>query len=273
MSFWTGMGGALLSGGIGLANLFSQVGEQRYQRDFAENAVSIRAKDLQKAGLSKTLAAGSAANAPPSLAPQMADPDPLGKALLAANSRKAKSEAELAGAKTEGQNIINKYTGAIMQEDIEAKRLANLIQRETAGFQINNAKSLAASARIQVKTDTYNMLAAKLAPKLAAANLTNLQKEGLLKTATAALQNALAREKDWNLDYAKDKGLPTTAGSDLWNRLIDRVTTWALEQAKQNNGKIIEIIPRERQENVRRFNRKQRVKEQEGGNRGATRAF
>jgi len=220
---WDGFAGALLSGGIGLANMAMQKREQRYQREFAENAVSIRAKDLQKAGLSKTLAAGGAANAPTSMAPQMSDPDPIGKMMQASSSKKAKSEADLADSKKKGQDIVNKYTGTMMEEQIEEKRLDVALKNATLGYETITAKNLAESSGYQVRKDYFDAVTAELGPRLARLEISNREKEGFLKMATTALQDVMGREKEWNLQWHKDKNMPTTAGSDPFMRALDRV--------------------------------------------------
>lgn len=98
--FFTGMGllgGLTAAAGVGssLLNYFSGKSTQETTWSREDDAVQRRAADLEKAGLSKTLAAGSAANAGVTSAPQFEGgqiSDALNSAMQIANIKNAKEE-------------------------------------------------------------------------------------------------------------------------------------------------------------------------------------
>jgi len=77
--------GSLFTGGALLGNLFSGMGSQRWQKKMAQaqlySGAQIRAKDLEAAGLSKTLAAGSTASAPTSITTPQVEGNPAETAM------------------------------------------------------------------------------------------------------------------------------------------------------------------------------------------------
>lgn len=233
--------GMALAGGLGTAmnfgsSLFNydmQRREQRWQRHFARNAAQIRAADLEAAGLSKTLAAGSAANAPPSISPQIGEPDVLGQMAAAAAIGKTKAETELANAMKDNKKTEGQYLGSILAETQTEKRLANELNSQLMNFRVKEGQAAAQSAHHRVNKDYYDAIAAKVGPELAQANLTRVQADALLKDATRAVQNVLEQEKTYNLKWYQTKGqeggYPTNMGFDPFTRLIHMAAKQILE--------------------------------------------
>lgn len=224
MSFFSGLGSSLVDFGSGLINMNMQRREQRFQHDFAMNAASIRAHDLQRAGLSKTLAAGSAASMPTPISPRMDKPDLLGHRLAAAQVGKTQAEKDLAQSMKDQKDIENAHLGGIMYETEMEKRIANEYAKATLDMRIESTDSARKSAAHRVNMDYYHAIAAEVAPELAKAELSKTQADALLKQATKAVQDVLKQEKKWNLKWFQsagtEKGYPTTMGFDPTTRLI-----------------------------------------------------
>lgn len=153
-----GAGAFGLNLGQGIGNFIQQRDVMNWQKRMQEeawvredSAVTRRALDLQNAGLSKTLAAGSAASssAPIKLsAPQMAS-NPVASALEAKNAfmnsllmkeniTKTKEETKNVELQNARQAIENEYVDEMSQEKLTQLKLANTLSESTIPLTIEN---------------------------------------------------------------------------------------------------------------------------------------
>lgn len=192
-----------------------EVNEQQMQ--FQKNAVSIRAKDMERAGLSKTLAAGNAASAPTLGTPQLNAPrydelsrvDPVGKymGLRAQSAAIDKTESE-----TEAIELQNQFAGQTLKDRILRESLNNslLVDRQEINQLDKQIK------RYMMTQEEYKALAAPYIPDTARAQLSKVQQEALEKQMAIKIM-------DHNLAYARSKKLPVGAQPTKWTKLFSEV--------------------------------------------------
>lgn len=210
------------------------------ERYLSLHGTEVRAKDMQAAGLSKTLAAGGGATSQISTVPQGEDPQEKVMGMIAAMTQaadiaKTKAETRLAEATKDrveaDTNLISTTT--------EEKAFNLMLSREIRGFTIQSAKAAARLAQLKVDTEIYHQLNIRVDSALKKAQITATQKEALLKEVTFRLQKVLAETNEHNLRWFKSSGvgeglgLPTTMGFDPFIRIINAGVRAILEAIKQ----------------------------------------
>jgi len=144
---------AAVGAGVGLfgsmANLFQQHKHREYQREFAENAAQIRARDLEAAGLSKTLAAGSPAQAPHGEAPQMNMETMYHGAKVGAEISHVKAQTDLLKAQAEQTRQSTFHS-----QDLHGYNI-NKIANEIVGIQYKNSGELISQERAVEELGDY----------------------------------------------------------------------------------------------------------------------
>lgn len=221
--------GGLGNIGIGIANTVQQqkLAEKNYQlqkeqleynKYFSENQHSIAAKDLMNAGLSKTLAAGSANTMQSMAAPQQQAVDwsqinPLAAisqmANLASTVAGARLASEQANTQKEQQAYLQQQTSnAVLDGFLKSFNNSKLDERfamEKGNYHLGFADSLARNFNIFKRLEMDNLLNQ--------AKIKNLDQS----TANAALEQSIA-ERDFRL--AKDAGVPYK-GRGFYGNLVN----------------------------------------------------
>lgn len=191
-----------------------QEDNNEYQKYFSENAAQIRAKDLENAGLSKTLAAGSSGVNP---------------------SLNSNPEPQLGS--INGMNEIGNFTQNLMSaidlsNTIGATAYSNDLAQASAGAQRQNEKtSKKQASKLEAETKEFNR-SAGLYESLNLPNNFNITNNHLLGQATAfnvAQLNKAAR--DW---IEQNKGMFGKQGNELIKQFED-YTKNALQNALQYN--------------------------------------
>lgn len=237
LSIAMGLGG-LVSTGLNVANTYSnniaQAENLRYQKEQAnltrtreDNAIQRRVADLKAAGLSRTLAAGSASAASHPIradAPQYKAPDLTGPILdlarLRADIDKTKMETEYIASQKRKADIDAEFmrqsnplrlTGMDLQNRFSSSTLdtrVSMLKSELSGQDLRNLNT-----QLDNQLTDYHITGAKLdnfrkviENKLAETNLTLQQKEILIKDAAIKLNKAITQGKENdNAWYLPDK--------------------------------------------------------------------
>ena len=147
MGFWDGMGAGILGGVGSLIGGFAKAKLNRdmfrHQKEFDRYGVSIRAQDMERAGLSKTLAAGNPAttsvqsDAANALNPGDAIEQGLASAAAAATVAKTRAETGLTEElqrKAKQDTAMSATSNASAQYDLQ-------IRKKLEAFNIQQAKS------------------------------------------------------------------------------------------------------------------------------------
>lgn len=234
-----GLGGAALTAALTARSQRRQQELNRQMFDeqklFARQGVQIRAQDLQQAGLSKTLAAGSAASTTAQAqASNVADEGlamerAMNMGLAMSQLTKTRAETGL----TEALQNKAQQESALTSTHNATAQLNLRIKRATADFDIQKAMAESAIAKSKINTELYNQLNTRMDSLLKGAQIRGTHRENLLKNATLQLMQIERKNRQWY----HDMGVPYDIGWDVTTRAATMFVAAISEKIKAAKNK------------------------------------
>ena len=248
---------SFIPGGEGFLNYRNQQENYQYQKDLQQmiferedNAVQRRAADLEKAGLSKTLAAGSAAGAGSVVATSAPQSGVLDNLLVGQQIQKAKADIATAQADAVNKNAqaeyfrsmaeVNQARGIEIQVQTEAQRLKNmLLMNDVNNIPLTNERLNADLDKTKAIVENYiqNTSASKTQQKKMMQEINQVKtvndlhrldvriKETFLSTYSTVLALDVEKkrldnaEKLWEYNYMDETGVKVPSGGTFANGL------------------------------------------------------
>lgn len=191
-----------------------------------DNAVQRRVEDLERAGLSKTLAAGSAAGAVLTKAPEKSASHidrQVQTANTAFNLLKMKKDISKADAEINYINQQSKYTAEKTRTESYNAQLQGatikdrilIVNKELKGKNLDNELKYVNNEiqKLYGKSDRERDSLYKMYRNQAQAYTTDSKKQEVIA------KKLMIEEKKYNLGLYKKMGVPTNIGWDRWTRL------------------------------------------------------
>lgn len=206
----------------GLSNYGAQKRNQKHQervfhwqRKVQTQGVQMRAKDLERAGISKNLAAGGAVTPMGHQPPTAADPSEAIAAAQAATQMKAEvgktiAEQELLKAQKEQVDADTQHKIATTRETA-LKADAQAVINESLGLLTQSQAELAS---LSVDYKTWEIVNAQLRAELTAKGIKGAQLDNMLKAITIAVDQ-------YNYHYFASRNLPVDQQLAATQRMIE----------------------------------------------------